>query len=129
MGKNYRAVNISKFNISIPLGDTTPQSIPVFSQNIGGAYGGLITSLSLAFNTAAQQGCSIWTSIDGVDIYPNAYQQPSQTFNTFNYIQSGDSWDLDANAQLKIYAYNSQGASNSMLMDIIATVKQRPYLV
>ena len=126
MGRNYRALNVAQFNLVIPLTQTAPAALPIFQKNIGGANGGLITSLSLAFNTAAQQGARIYVSIDGVDIYPNDYQQPSQTFNTFNYIQSGDSWDLDPNAQLKVFAFNSNSASTTMLMDIIATVKQKP---
>ena len=125
MVKNYRALNIAQFNNSISLSQTTPSQTPIFSMNIGGSYGAVLTSLSLAFNTSAQNGASFLTTIDGIDITPNQYQQPSQTFNTFNYVASGDKWEIDANAQLKIYAYNSNNASTSMLFDIIATVKQR----
>ncbi len=120
----YRALNIAQFNIPIQATQTTPALNPIFSKNIGGSYGGIITSLSLAFNTSAQQNCNFWTMIDGIDIAPNEYQLPSQTFNTFNYIQSGDYWTLDANAQIKIYAYNQTGTGTNMLLDLISTIKQ-----
>ena len=126
MGKNYYALNINQFNNTISSAQTTEPSQPILEYNIGGAYGGIITSLSLAFNTQAQQNSYFKTTIDGVLITPQEFQAPSQTFNTFNYIQSGDTWELEPNATLKIYAYNQTGSGSGMLFDLIATIKQRP---
>lgn len=126
MGKNYQALNIAKFNNTISATQTTEPSVPILQYNIGGSYGGIITSLSLAFNTQAQQNAYIKTTIDGILISPQEFQAPSQTFNTFNYIQSGDTWDLEPNAKLNVYAYNFTGLGSGMLFDLITTIKQRP---
>jgi hypothetical protein len=122
--------NQSQFNIGVTYTNNTEAlaQTPILDLNLGGAYGGRLTSCSVQFNSNFQTYAYIKITIDGIDLEPGNFQQPSQTSGTFNLVASGDYWELPSNSHLKIFAYNQGGASStqSMLIDVIITAKLYP---
>jgi hypothetical protein len=124
--KKFLPYNLVQFNNIVVLTNQTEASAgsPIVSQNIGGTNGGVLTQLSLGYNAAFQKNAYLKLQITGISIQPSGFQAVSQTFNTFNYVASGDQWVLPPNAILNIYAYNQGAGSTPELFDVIATVKQ-----
>ena len=124
-GKQVRQFTINKTNNAVNLANTAPVDTPDLTYDIGGAYGAVITSLSIGYNAAFQANAYFQVQLDGVILNPAVFIQPSQQFNTFNYLQGGaDYYEVPPNASFKIWTYNEGGGSNTELYDLIINYKQ-----
>jgi len=124
----YLQKNLAQYNNSVLYTNNTEAlaQTPIVDMVAGGAYGGRLTGLSMGMNQNFQTYAYFKIVIDGVELDPNTFQQPSASFNTFNLVAAGDYWELPKGSHIKIYAYNQGGATSgqSMVFDVIITVKQ-----
>lgn len=125
--KNSLIIPVFKF--SVPYTNTT---VPILndSNNIieqyksGLSYLGnvplLLKSLFISYDSTFAQYYSMQVDLNGLNIDNNQFTIPPAGSSGFDYVATGTSYPIPAGSKLRIFAYNSGGATTNGTINVLA---------
>lgn len=109
-------------NISVSSANTTVPSLnqanAVLVQNLGQSPL-LLKSLYLSYDSTFGSKYSVYVEMEGLNIANNTFNLPPAASGGFDFVPTGTSYKIPAQATLKIYAYNSGGAATNGTLNVL----------
>ena len=121
---------IPKFNLTATK-DGTPildlSAAPLLNENKAlvysalGPYDLLLKSLFISYDSTFASKFSIYTELNGLNIDDNAFTNAPSGSQGFDYVPTGShGYLIPAQSKLKIWAYNSGGATSGGVLNVLA---------
>ena len=80
----------------------------------------LLKSLFISYDSTFVQYYSMQVDLNGLNIDNNRFTIPPAGSSGFDYVPTGTSYFIPAGSKLKIYAYNSGGATTNGTINVLA---------